>query len=432
MPSTSHKFIPFNHILILSVFLLGMTVTTAFAQSKKVRWTGWLGPKRNGWVSYFKPPAKWPTKLKKEWQVKVGTGYGSPLVADGRVYQHGRQGEDEVVWCLDVKSGEVIWRKSYPTPFKIGGGGEYHGKGPKSCPVLAEGRLFTMSVSGVLTAWDAATGEKLWGRGYGSRFKKRHPRWGASGSPIVDGKQVIAQFGTDGDGALTALDTATGEEVWSQGSDGPSYASPILVEIQGVRQVVDWNERTIVGVESRSGRKLWEHPAKGDFLDQNMPTPVFHNGRILLGAENRGIRGLDPIMKSGTWKVRESWHQKRVALNMSSAVMNGDLLFGFSHYGKGKFFCLDPKTGEVLWQGPGRTGDNVMFLSIPGHVVALINNGRLEIISANGDRYKKVASYRVAEDRTWAPPVLLETGVLVKDLEMLTRWSFAEGTGSKE
>ncbi len=92
---------------------------------------------------------------------------------------------------------------------------------------------------------------------------------------------------------------------------------------------------------------------------------------------------------------------------MSTAVVNGELLFGFSHYSKGQFFCLDIESGEVLWQGPGRTGDNVMFLSLPGYIVALINDGRLQIIAARDDRFEQVASYRVAESDTYAPPVLL-------------------------
>ncbi|MCI0685492.1 MAG: PQQ-binding-like beta-propeller repeat protein [Gemmataceae bacterium] len=391
-----------------------------------VRWTGWLGPNRDGWVSYFKPPAKWPKELKQVWRVEVGTGYGSPLVADGRVYQHARQGDDEVVWCLDLKTGAVKWRQSYPTPFKEGGGAEYHGKGPKSSPSLAGGRLFTISVTGILTAWDAASGKRLWQFDSSDRFKKSHPRWGAAMSPIVDGDRVIAHFGTDRRGALIALDAATGKEVWRQGDFGPSYSSPLVVEIHGVRQVIDWNERTLAGVDAKSGRKLWNVSAPGDFIDQNMPTPVFHDGRVLLGAENRGIRCLVPRLENGEWDVDEPWHQTKAALNMSTAVMNGGLLYGFSHYGKGRFFCLDPKTGDILWEGPERTGDNVMFLSIPGHVVALVNDGMLRIIAASGAGYREVASYRVAEDRTWAPPVLLDRGILVKDLEHLTRWSLAE------
>jgi outer membrane protein assembly factor BamB len=389
-------------------------------------WTGWLGPNRDGWVGEYQPPAQWPAKLAKVWQTEVGTGYGSPVVAAGRVYQHARQGDDEVVWCFDLSSGETHWRRSYAVPFKPAGGGEYHGNGPKSSPVLADGRLFTMSITGMLSAWDAALGELLWQRNYDSRFGSSHPHWGASTSPIVDDNRVIAHFGTDERGALVALDVTSGEEIWSHGNDGASYSSPLLVEIEGVRQVVEWNHRVLVGVESTSGRFLWEYPFPHVGSDQNMPTPTFHRGHVLFGGENRGIHSIEPVLDQGKWRVKERWDQENVALDMSSAVINGDLLFGFSHYDAGRLFCLDPESGQIRWEGPPRTGQNVMFLSMPGHVAALINDGDLQIIKAGADSFNKVASYRVAEGHTWAPPVLLPEGVLIKDHEQLTLWTFAD------
>ena len=320
-------------------------------------WTGWLGPNRNGWVSDFQPPGQWPKQLEPEWQVDVGTGYASPLVSGNLVYQHAREGDEEVVWCLDLKTGDVKWRQSSSTPFKMGGGGERHGKGPKSSPALGDGRLYTFSITGRLTAWDATAGELLWHRDYASRFGKTHLYWGASTSPLVDGDRVVVHFGTDGQGALISLDGESGDEVWSHGDDGPSYSSPLLVEINGTRQIIDWNERALVGVECDSGRRLWEYHYPQTRTDQNMPTPVFHDGRVLLGAENRGIVCLEPNLERGDWSVNEKWHQKDVALDMSSAVLNDGLLYGLSHYGQGRFFCLDPETGNVLWQGPGRTGE---------------------------------------------------------------------------
>jgi len=401
-------------------------VSTTAAPAPGAYWPGWLGPKRNGWVDDFRPPKRWPSKLKKSWQVKVGTGYGSPLVAGDRVYQHARQGEDEVLWCFDLKTGDVKWRKSYPAPFKIGGGGDYHGKGPKSSPVMADGRIFTMSITGKLVAWDAASGKRLWNRDYDSRFQKSHPYWGAATSPIVDGKRVIVHFGTDERGTLVALDVATGKELWSQGKDGPSYSSPLLVEIHGVLQVVEWNHQALVGVDAGSGKLLWEYPFPHVGSDQNMPTPSFHGGRVFLGGENRGIVGLEPQLQGGSWSVKVLWHQKKVALDMSSAVVNDKLMYGFSHYGQGRLFCLDIKTGKVLWQGPGRTGRNVMFLAIPQHVVALIDNGQLKIVAATGRGFRVAATYRVAEGGTWAPPVLLNDGFLIKDKDSLTLWSLTD------
>lgn len=408
-------------VSLSAVMLLSLTNTPL--SGADAHWPCWRGPGRDGWANDFKPPARWPERLERVWQVEVGTGYASPVVSGGCVYQHARQGEDEVVWCFDLETGALKWRQSYAVPFKMGSGGELHGKGPKSSPALAEGRLFTMSITGLLSAWDAESGESLWRRDYDSRFEKSYPYWGSANSPLVDGNRVVAHFGTDELGALVALDVKSGKEVWSQGKDGPCYSSPILGEIGGVRQVVEWNHRALVGVDGDSGRLLWEYPFPHLDTNQNMPTPAFHDGRVLLGGENRGIHNLEPQLNDSVWSVKERWHQEEVALDMSSAVVHGDMLFGFSHYDKGRLFCLDIKTGEVLWQSPGRTGDNVAFLAIPGHVVALVNNGELRIIAANGESLDTVASYRVAEDSTWAHPVLLQGGVLVKDHKTLTLWS---------
>ena len=391
----------------------------------EVVWPGLLGPQRDGWAEHFKVPARWPKQLKKGWSVEVGTGYGTPLVAGQRVYQHTRQGEEEVVWCFDLGSGKQIWRKSYKNPFKIGGGGERHGKGPKSCPVMADGRLFTLSITGTIHAWEVESGSLLWRKDYRGKWEKgNQPNWGVSTSPIVDGERLIVHLGNDGAGALMAFDVKSGREVWSQGEHGTSYSSPLLVEIAGVRQVVQWNHETLAGVESRTGKLLWEYPAPHRSHNQNMPTPVFHKGRILLGGENRGIKCLEPLLKDGKWSVNRLWHQRKVALDMSTAVINGDHLYGMSHFKMGQIFCLDPRDGTIRWLSEGRIGQNVAFLALEGHVAALRSNGELRIIAADPAGYRARASYRVAPDQTWAPPVLLDSRILIKDLNRLTLWSF--------
>ena len=179
------------------------------------------------------------------------------------------------------------------------------------------------------------------------------------------------------------------------------------------------------GVDSATGLELWNYAYPQTYTDQNMPTPIYCRGVILLGAENRGIRALQPQSAGGSWSVREQWHQEEVALDMSSAVVNADLFFGFSHYDQGRIFCLDPETGKVLWQGPPRTGENVTFLAIPDHVLALVNDGQLKIIQAIDEKYENLATYRVAQDdpySTWAPPVLLQNGILIKAKHTLTLW----------
>ena len=102
--------------------------------------------------------------------------------------------------------------------------------------------------------------------------------------------------------------------------------------------------------------------------------------------------------------------------------MNDGLRYGFSHYNSGQLFCLDPDTGDILWRSRGRSGQNVTFLSMPDHLVALMNDGELKIFSAAGKDTKQVASYRVSGKPTWAPPVVLGDGFLIKDQNTLARW----------
>ncbi|MGK0185908.1 MAG: outer membrane protein assembly factor BamB [Verrucomicrobiales bacterium] len=413
------------HLLTLTALLATAHLTPATGEDE-VSWPGWLGPKRDGRVDHFNVPTEWPEKLKKVWTAEVGTGYSTPIVASGRIYQHARQGDEDVVLCLDLETGKSLWRKTYEVYFTPGQGGTRHGRGPKSSPVFADGRLFTLSITGVLSAWDGKSGDLLWRNDFKKRFSENHPYWGVSTSPVVDAGQVVLQIGNDKVGSLLALDVTTGDEVWSHGKAATSYSSPIVVMIEGIRQIVLWNQPGLVSVESGTGRLLWKYSFPQVGNNQNTTTPLLHNGRLILGGENRGIRSVEPQLKEGVWTVKENWRQEEVALDMSTGVINGDRFFGFSHYRSGQFFCLDTETGKVLWKGNGRAGENVAFLSVPGYVMALVNDGELQILNATGDRHEKVQSYRVAEKfdyATWTAPVLLQDTLLVREKEFLKRLS---------
>ncbi len=408
---------------VLSWVLLA-AISLADSPMSAADWTGWLGPQRNGWVADFQAPTAWPEQLQQVWRREVGAGYGTPLVSDDRVYQHARQGNDEVLWCLDLASGEVIWKAKVKTPFKIAGGGEYHGKGPKSNPALSEGRIFTLGITGVVSAFDASSGDLIWQRDESQRFDRAFPNWGASTSPLVDGDRMIIHLGGDDEGLLIAFDVKSGKKLWHLGNDGAAYASPFVATLEGVRQVIEWNHNALTGVDIQTGKRLWDYPFAHVGSNQNMPSPIFHQDRVFVGGENRGIRCVKPHLKDGRWTAEELWYQKKLALDMATPIANGERLFGLSHYRMGQLFCLDTETGDIIWLGPGRRGDNATFLSIPQHIITLIDTGELLVISTEGDELETVASYTVSDQPTWAAPVLLDSGFLIKDRGTLARWIF--------
>jgi outer membrane protein assembly factor BamB len=173
-------------------------------------WPQWRGPARDGRVAGLAARASWPEALTPGWKLTVGAGHSSPVVAAGRVYQLSREGEDEVVRALELGTGKVVWRQAYPAAYQMSPAATGHGKGPKATPVLADGRLFTLGISGILSAWDAASGRLLWRKSFETSHRATSPLYGAAMSPVVDGGRVIAHVGGHDDGALVALDAATG------------------------------------------------------------------------------------------------------------------------------------------------------------------------------------------------------------------------------
>ena len=156
-----------------------------------------------------------------------------------------------MVHALDLASGRELWKQAYPVAYEMNPAATGHGKGPKSTPTLADGRLFTFGITGVLSAWDAADGRLLWRKSFESSHRATSPAFGAAMSPVVDGGRVIAHVGGDGDGELVALDAATGNALWSWKGDGPGYASPVVATFDGVRQVVTQSQNALVGGRGR-------------------------------------------------------------------------------------------------------------------------------------------------------------------------------------
>ncbi|MGJ8696812.1 MAG: PQQ-binding-like beta-propeller repeat protein [Verrucomicrobiaceae bacterium] len=403
--------------------------STLFSSAEGPSWTGWRGANRDAKVEGFVAPKEWPEELEKIWTSEVGDGYATPLVVGERVFQHAREGGKEVVLCLNLKNGEELWRSEVGVEFEAGRGGERHGLGPKSTPTIADGRVFTLSITGVLSAWSSEDGKLLWRRDFQERFEKAHPYWGTATSPIVDGGRIFVHTGSCEEGALFCLDVTSGKDIWVNEEHAHCYSSPLIETIDGVRQLVEFNHAGLCGIDLADGRVLWNHSFPHHGNNQNTPTPVRHEDLFIVGGENRGMFAVRPKKEGGEWSVERVWRHRDVSFDMSSPVMNGGLIYGFSEFKMGRICCLDPKTGKVLWEGDPRMGKNGQFLSLPGYVLALTDQGLLRVLRGNDEKYEVVRTYRLAEDDTWTAPALVGDVLLSKAGDHLTAWRFPQGEG---
>ena len=383
-------------------------------------WTGWRGPNRDGIVAVAGPSA-WPEALRSGWSVTVGEGYSNPLFAEGRIFQFARQGDSEVAMAIDPANGAILWRQAYPaSEFEPVSAAARHGKGPFSTPMYDEGLLYTFGATGVLSAFDAATGRVAWRQSPEADFKSPWVMFGNAMSPIVSDGLVVALIGTNEDGAIAAYDARSGAPQWMWRGDGPAYSSPVVVSLDGVRQVVVFTEHYLVGLVLESGELLWQrdYPARSGM---NIPTPLLlAQGQTILAGTAEGTYAVRVTHTNDRWATEETWENGDITLRFSTPVQKDNFLFGFTNRNSGAFFALDARNGRTLWMSDPRQGDNATILLVGDHLLMLKDDGELIVAEATAVDFEPVRRYQVSDRATYAHPLLLSNGVVVKDTTTLS------------
>jgi outer membrane protein assembly factor BamB len=403
-------------------FILGfilVAIMLAAAAGQNADWTQWRGPGRDGTVASFVEPKTWPDQLTQRWKIDIGTGYATPLVVGDRVYSFSRQNEDEVLQAIDAATGKVLWRSAYPAPFKMNPSTARHGPGPKSTPALAGGRIFTMGMSGMVTAFDAATGKQLWQKPESPVQQKFH----TAQSPIVDRGLMILHVGGQDDGALTAFDAATGDVKWSWKGDGPGYSSPIIVEIDGTRQVITFSQKNLIGVDESNGELLWSVPFESRSTT-NAITPLLYAGRtIIVSGQGKPLTAYTLSKKDGKWSADLAWENPQLSLSFSNPILFGDAVFSMSAINSGQFFWADAKSGKALWTSDPRQGSNAAIERAGNLLFVLKDDATLMVARADPGGFTPLKTYTVADSATWAAPAISGNRIFVRGVDTLALWT---------
>jgi len=407
--------------------LVVVAISIAASRLAPADWPQWRGPNRDGLVKGVANPATWPKTLKEEWKITVGLGHASPVESNGKIYVFARQGEKEVLLCLDAVTGKQNWHyDDLPLGYEMHEAAKGHGKGPKSTPVVSNGIVYTLGISGVLSAHDANTGKLKWRREFSKDYPKTSPLFGTSMSPLVDSGLVIAHVGGHDKGALTAFDAQTGATKWSNPMDGPAYASPIIVTAAGARQLVTFMQKDLVGVDFATGKLLWKLPSKTQY-DENINTVVAYKDLLIFSREEQGLAAIRLTKPGAEIVPQQVWVNKEAELYMNSPVLQGNTVYGMTARQKGQFFAVNADTGETVWQSPGRMGENAAILNLSDKAILILTNeAKLIVQAANGKSYSPIAEYTVASSPTWAHPLVMGNRILIKDETTLTSLVIAE------
>jgi outer membrane protein assembly factor BamB len=390
--------------------LVLVSATCAFAQD----WPQWRGADRDGKVKGFTAPESWPKELTQKWKVTVGAGDATPALVGDRLYVFARQGDDEVTLCLDAASKEELWLDKYAAQAVTGAAARH--PGPRSSPAVADGKVVTLGVGGVLSCLDAATGDVVWRK---DPFPEVVPQFFTATSPIIVDGTAVAHLGGKENGAIIAFDLASGDQKWRWAEEGPEYASPALLTVEGTRQIVTLTEKSIVGVGLADGKLLWRLPFEPARRAYNAATPIVDGQTVIYTGAGRGTKAVKIEKQADGFAAKELWSNPELAPQFNTPVLKDGLLFGLSD--GGNLFCINALTGQTAWtdateRGSGGFGAIVDAGSV---ILALPSNSELIAFEPSDTGYVELALMKVADMPTYAHPVIAGNRVFVKDQETL-------------
>jgi len=397
-----------NQLSVVMVCVILMCASCLFAQD----WPQWRGPNRDGKVRGFKAPRQWPNELTQKWKTTVGSGDATPALVGNKLYVFTRQGDEEVTLCLDAGSGNEIWKDKY-TAQAVTGAARRH-PGPRSSPTVANGKVLTIGVGGVLSCLDASTGKVVWRK---DPFPKVVPRFFTSMSPIVVDGMAIAQLGGQGNGAIIAYDLATGNEKWRWADEGPDYGSPVLLTVAGTKQIVTPTEKSIVGIGVADGKLLWQLPSIPPRRAYNAATPIVDGQTVIYAAKGRGTKAIKIGKQDNAFITKELWSNPELGTQYNTPVLKDGLLFGLSD--GGNLFCINAENGKTAWTD-GTQHDRGGFTSIVDAgscLMALPSSSELIVYKPSKNQYQELAKIKVADTPTYAHPVVAGKRIFIKDQE---------------
>jgi outer membrane protein assembly factor BamB len=396
------------YLLLLVALVTG--VHSASAQD----WTQWRGPSRDGIVPAAVIPKQWPTSTKRAWTVEVGEGYSSPVVANGRAFLHSRRDPEEIVTAIDIATGKVVWQQKYTAAFAKNQYATAMAKGPNSTPMIAGNRLFTLGVTGILTAWNIADGTIAWRQDYSSSIDTSKLFCGTAMSPMLEGGSLIVQVGSDVHGGrVLALDPATGKERWASKGPGPGYASPVAATIDGVRQIVTMTNGSIIGIDARNGASLWSI-AFPDEWHENIVTPIWTGRMLIVSGTRQGTHAYAIARAGSAWAPKPVWKNADVTMYTASPVYADGTIYGLSNKRRGQFVALDAETGTVKWATVGRDGNHASIQQTGQHLLFLTDGGVLIVARRTPEAFMEERRLEIGASAIWSAPVFLSDGLLVR------------------
>jgi outer membrane protein assembly factor BamB len=404
-----------NVYLIISVLITILILSPADSYSQE--WPQWRGINRDSKVTGFKAPTAWPAELIQDWKVTVGFGDATPVLVENKIYLNTRQGDQEVVLCLDASTGKELWKTQYPS-VAVTGPSTSH-PGPRSTPAVANGKVVTFGATAILSCLDATSGKVVWRKENPSNTV---PQFFTGMSPLIVDNLCIAHIGTNGNGQVLALDLNTGNEKWNWTGDGPAYASPSIMTFEGKKHLIVQTEKNLIALNLTDGKLLWQVATPVQQRFYNCVSPYIDGQTIYLTGQGTGMKAIKVEKSGNEFVTKEIWTNPTVGARWNTPILKDGFLYGFSD--QKRIYCINAATGQTAWIDNAVNSDFATLVDCGTVIIGLPSTANLLVLKPDPAAYSEIAKYKVSPTAIYSFPVVAGNKIYIKDAETLMMYSF--------
>ncbi len=370
-------------------------------------WPGFRGAERDGRVTGIEFSTDWSDSPKELWRRPVGLAWSSFTVIGDYVFTQEQRGQEEAVVCYRADTGDEVWVSRTVARFE----GDM-GTGPRATPTFDQGRLYTFGATGIVQCVEASTGEIIWKSEVMEDIGVKLPEWGFASSPLVTDKLVIVFAGGRDGKSVAAYDRESGALAWCAGDGKTGYSSGQLVSLDGVAQVLMNSNSGVQSFVPDTGEVLWQHEWKVKGNPRVVQPLMADANSVLLGtAAGMGTRSLRIQKEEESWQVEEQWTTRGFRPYFNDFVLHNGYCYGFDG---NRLTCINAATGERRWRG-GSSGGQVLLVADIDALVVLTEKGRVMLVQAQPDSYKKLGEFAAVKGKTWNHPVIAYGKLFVRN-----------------
>ncbi|MSU36771.1 MAG: alcohol dehydrogenase [Pedosphaera sp.] len=377
---------------------IGTTVTLvclALISSIASDWPQYRGPNRNGvsdetgWIDQW--PVDGPAMA---WRAKVGLGFSSVVVSEGRACTVGHENGHDTVFCFDAVTGKPLWKQSYGADL----GDKFFEGGTTGTPTFDGDHLYWLSRWGDLFCFEAAGGKIIWSRNVVQETKIPIPTWGFTGAPLVHENLLVLNVGDAG----MAIDKTSGKLVWKSADKDAGYSTPFPIQRGGEWLALLSNSENYLAVNLKTGKEAWRFRWLTEY-GVNAADPIVSGDRVFLSS---GYGKGATLINLASGKPEQGWKNKALRTQLNPAVLVNGYLYGVDGDTtmKAALKCLELATGTEKWAQTD-FGSGAVIVS-DGKLIALSGTGELMVAPATPAVFQPVARMQVLGGKCWTAPVL--------------------------